>query len=160
MFTIFCSLVLYVVNQYETQRYITRMDRNTHTAEGFLKYSVMPFSFIIRQWQRHNLQLLLFKCRNFFYFLIAFNEPHGPSAASNSNKQMQIYCTGVLLVWIVQRAATKTHLWFIFPVTLWKLHRSFSLRPPTSYYNMLTFELNLDFYYLYCSMSVYRTFKC
>jgi len=28
----------------------------------------------------------------FFFFLIAFNEPHGPSAASYSNKQMQIYC--------------------------------------------------------------------
>jgi len=53
----------------------------------------MPFRFIIQQWQ----DTIYSSCYasegiSFFFFLIAFNEPHGPSAASYSNKQMQIYC--------------------------------------------------------------------
>lgn len=84
----------------------------------------------------------LCKCRIFLYSLIAFNEPYGPSAASYSNKQMQIDCAYEFYWSEVFKGLLRKLAHFIFPNTLWKLTDPFFLRPPTSWYNIVTFELN------------------
>lgn len=134
---------------------------NTNTAEGFVKYLLIPFSVIIQQWQ-NTIYSSFYASEgiSFIFLLLLMNHMALQQPATQTNICRSIAHRSFTSLKCSKGCYRNARVIYI-PHHFVKTARILFLKTTyTTNYNIVTFELFLDFLYHYCSMSISKTFKC